>query len=91
MRPEKTSKTTSKTASRTVSKTVSKTTSIDTSRDLPEARPRSAGKPHVDKRGTQEAIVENTAETGDGGRDLVQGEGGTIELPTKPGDLTKDD
>jgi hypothetical protein len=39
----------------------------------------------------QEAIIEDAAETGDSGRDLVHGEGGTIELPTRPGDLSKDD
>lgn len=49
-------------------------------------------KPRSDeKRGVQEAIIEDAAETGDSGRDLVHGEGGTIELPTRPGDLSRDD
>jgi hypothetical protein len=49
-------------------------------------------KPRSDKkRDVQEAIIEDAAETGDSGRDLVHGEGGTIELPTRPGDLSKDD
>jgi hypothetical protein len=49
-------------------------------------------KPRSDeKRVVQEAIIEDAAETGDSGRDLVHGEGGTIELPTRPGDLSRDD
>ncbi|WP_256466860.1 hypothetical protein [Bradyrhizobium sp. 149] len=39
----------------------------------------------------QEAIIEDTGETEDRGRDLVRGEGGAIDLPTRPGDLSKDD
>lgn len=57
-----------------------------TSRDLPGPQPR------IDKaRETQEAIIEDAGETEDNGRDLVHGDGGTIDLPTKPGDLSKDD
>jgi len=57
-----------------------------TSRDLPGAKPR------IDKeRETQDAIIEDAGETGDDERDLVHGDGGTIDLPTKPGDLVKDD
>lgn len=57
-----------------------------TSRDLP------ASKPRIDKeRETQDAIIEDAGETGDDERDLVHGDGGTIDLPTKPGDLAKDD
>lgn len=58
----------------------------NTSRDLPGPKPR------IDKeRETQEAIIEDAGETEDNGRDLVHGDGGTIDLPTKPGDLSKDD
>ena len=39
----------------------------------------------------QEAIIEDAGEPADSGRDLVHGDGGTIELPTRPGDLSKDD
>ena len=46
-------------------------------------------KPRIDKaREMQESIIEESAESD---RDLVQGEGGAIDLPTKPGDLSKDD
>ena len=68
-----------------------KTISPDTkpnasSRDLPGAKPR------IDKeRNTQGAIIEDAGETVDRDRDLVHGDGGTIDLPTKPGDLSKDD
>ncbi|RXH19501.1 hypothetical protein [Bradyrhizobium guangzhouense] len=57
-----------------------------TARDLPGERPR------TDKaREKQEAVVEDAGETRDSGRDLVHGDGGTIEIPTRPGDLSKDD
>jgi hypothetical protein len=57
-----------------------------TSRDLPGQKPR------IEKeRDTQETLVEDAGEAEDKDRDLVHGEGGTIELPTKPGDLSKDD
>jgi hypothetical protein len=63
-----------------------KTTSQQRSRNLPGARPRS------DKaRERQGAIVEEPGESADGGRDLARGEGGTVDLPGKPGDLSKDD
>ncbi|MHC2626468.1 hypothetical protein ACVIW2_008500 [Bradyrhizobium huanghuaihaiense] len=57
-----------------------------TSRNLPRSRPR------IDKeRATQEATIEDTGETEANDRDLAHGDGGTIDLPTKPGDLSKDD
>lgn len=57
-----------------------------TSHKLPRPKPRK------DKdRDRQEAVIEGAGETGDNSRDLVHGDGGTIELPTKPGDLSKDD
>lgn len=57
-----------------------------TSRNLPGPKPRK------DKeRDSQEAVIEDAGESGDNSRDLVHGDGGTIELPTKPGDLSKDD
>ncbi|WP_439369557.1 hypothetical protein ACRQ5Q_13025 [Bradyrhizobium sp. PMVTL-01] len=56
------------------------------SRNLPSSKPRG------DKeRATQEAMIEEAGETEDNNRDLVHGDGGTIDLPTKPGDLSKDD
>ncbi|MDH2341692.1 hypothetical protein [Bradyrhizobium sp. SSUT77] len=65
--------------------TSQRTSSPKTSRNLPGRKPR------IDKeRDTQEAIVEDAGET-EKGRDLVHGDGGTIDLPTKPGDLSKDD
>ena len=39
----------------------------------------------------QNAIVEDAGETGGEDRDLVHGEGGTIDLPRTPRDLSKDD
>ncbi|QOG18599.1 hypothetical protein [Bradyrhizobium sp. SEMIA] len=61
-------------------------TSPKTSRDLPGPKPR------VDKeRDTQEAIIEDAGESEDNGRDLVHGDGGTITVPTKPDDVSKDD
>ena len=63
-----------------------KMSSQDTSRNLPGREPR-----FVKVRDTQEAVVEDAGETGDKDRDLVHGEGGTIDLPTRPGDLSKDD
>lgn len=49
-------------------------------------------KPRSDKkRDLQAAIIEDAGQTEDRDRDLVHGDGGTIDLPTKPGDLSKDD
>jgi hypothetical protein len=57
-----------------------------TSRDLPGAKARK------DKeRDTQDAIIEDADKTDGRDRDLVHGDGGTIELPVKPGELSKDD
>jgi hypothetical protein len=68
-----------------------KTISQETSRNPSEAGPRHQKEPRSDKpRETQDAIIED-AGTGDEDRDLVHGEGGAIDLPTKPGDLSKDD
>ena len=54
--------------------------------NLPGARPR------IDKtHGTQETIIEHAGDTDGSDRDLAHGDGGTIDLPTKPGDLSKDD
>ncbi|PPQ20806.1 hypothetical protein CV770_03345 [Bradyrhizobium sp. AC87j1] len=61
-------------------------TSPETSRELPGAKPR------IDKeRETQEAIIEDAGEAKESDRDLVHGDGGTIDVPAKPGDLSKDD
>jgi hypothetical protein len=63
-----------------------KTTSQSTSPNLPGRKPRS------DKgRDTQEAVVQGAGEMENKDCDLVHGEGGPIDLPTKPGDLSKDD
>jgi hypothetical protein len=58
----------------------------ETPRDLPGAKPRSDN-----EHDTREASVEDGGDTKDGGRDLVHGDGGTIDLPTKPDDLSRDD
>lgn len=61
-------------------------TTPGTSRDVPPRKPR------IDnERDKQDAVIEESGETGDTSRDLVHGDGGTIDLPTKPGDLSKDD
>ncbi|PWE81707.1 hypothetical protein XF30_12795 [Bradyrhizobium sp. SUTN9-2] len=68
-----------------------KTTSPGKSQDE-TLRDRPGSKPRIDKeRATQQAIVEDADATADDGRDLAHGEGGTIDLPTQPGDLAKDD
>lgn len=67
-------------------------TAQKTSRNPPRATPRDDNTQRIDKeRDMQETIVEEFGETADRDRDLVHGEGGTIDLPTKPGDLSKDD
>jgi hypothetical protein len=46
------------------------------------------------RRGSRPRIDDERADadvTADHGRDLAHGEGGTIDLPTKPGDVSKDD
>jgi hypothetical protein len=43
------------------------------------------------ERETRDAIVRDADKTDGSDRDLVHGEGGTIDLPTKPGNLTRDD
>lgn len=63
-----------------------KTTLQQTPRSLPGDKPR-----RDKKRDMQDAIIEDSGETRDSGRDLEHGEGGTISLPEKPGDLSKDD
>ena len=55
-----------------------------TARDLPGAKPRKDT-----ARETQDAIIENIDATDD--RDLAHGEGGTIDLPRTPRDLSQDD
>lgn len=56
------------------------------------SRNKSGAIPNIDRKGaSQESIVEESEEFKDGGRDLVHGEGGTIDLPTKHADLSRDD
>lgn len=57
-----------------------------TSRDLPGPKPRKE-----EEREIQNAVVEDADENDVKDRDLVHGEGGTLDLPLKPGDMSKDD
>lgn len=57
-----------------------------TSRDLPGPKPR-----HDKERGMQDAIIEDADKTDGKDRDLVHGDGGTIDLPVKPRDMSRDD
>lgn len=59
----------------------------------PKTSPNLPGpKPRKDReRDRQEVVIKDAGETEDNSRDLVHGDGGTIDLPTKPGDLSKDD
>ncbi|WP_439402995.1 hypothetical protein ACNJYA_12545 [Bradyrhizobium sp. DASA03068] len=68
-----------------------KTNSLGTSPSK-TAQNRPPSKPRIDKEhATQQAIVEDADEKADDDRDLAHGEGGTMDLPTKPGDMSKDD
>ena len=42
-------------------------------------------------RNLREAFVEDADKTDVAGRDLEHGDGGTLDMPTKPGDLSHDD
>ncbi|MEK9285263.1 MULTISPECIES: hypothetical protein [unclassified Bradyrhizobium] len=57
-----------------------------TSRDVPGPKPR-----NDEKRETQEAIIADISETDAEDRDLIQGEGRSIDLHKDPRDLSKDD
>jgi hypothetical protein len=57
-----------------------------TSKNLPGAGPRKDT-----ERDTRNAIIADADKTEGRDRDLVHGEGGTLDMPTKPGDLSKDD
>lgn len=46
--------------------------------------------PNIREGASQETIIEGSEELKDECRDLVRGEGGTIDLPTNPGDLSRD-
>ncbi|PSO24219.1 hypothetical protein [Bradyrhizobium sp. MOS002] len=63
-----------------------KTNSQKASRNLAGRKPR-IGK----ERDTQEPVDEDAGDIEDKDRNLVHGEGGTIDLPTRPDDLSKDD
>lgn len=68
-----------------------KTTSLGKPQDK-VSRNLARSKPSIDEeRPTQQVIVEDADETADDDRDLAHGEGGSIGLPTQPGDLAKDD
>jgi hypothetical protein len=51
------------------------------SKDLPRPKPR-----EDTERETREAIVKDADKTDGADRDLVHGDGGTIDLPSKPAD-----
>ena len=55
-------------------------------RNLPGAKPR-----NDEERDTRNAIIQDADKTDGNSRDLVHGDGGTIDLPVKPGDVSKDD
>ena len=57
-----------------------------TSRDLAATGPRK-DREHDGQKG----IIEDADKAEDEDRDLVHGEGGTIDLPVNPGDMSKDD
>ena len=61
-------------------------TTPNTSRNLRGPEPRKDS-----ERETREAIIADADKTDDGDRDLVHGDGGTLDMPTKPGDLSRDD
>jgi hypothetical protein len=56
------------------------------SEDLSGPEPRSNT-----ERETQQAIIKDADKTDGSDRDLVHGDGGTIELPTKSTDINRDD
>ncbi|WP_375159387.1 hypothetical protein [Bradyrhizobium sp. RDT46] len=57
-----------------------------------ETKPRSEVEPRRDKeRAPDRPVIGESGESADGGRDLARGEGGAIDLPARPGDLSKDD
>jgi hypothetical protein len=43
------------------------------------------------ERDTQDARIKDADKTDDRDRDLVHGDGGNIDLPVKPGDMSRDD
>jgi hypothetical protein len=59
---------------------------LPTSRDLPGKQPRKD-----EERDTRQAIIEDADKNDGRDRDLVHGDGGTFDLPVKPGDMSKDD
>ncbi|MDF0583884.1 hypothetical protein [Bradyrhizobium yuanmingense] len=70
----------------TIKTSATGTSQDETSRNRPPSKPRIEA-----ERATQHAIAEDADATADDGRDLAHGEGGSIDLPTKPGDMSKDD
>ena len=58
----------------------------------PVSRDLTGPKPRKDEaRDTEDSIIEDADKADGSDRDLVHGEGGTIDLPVKPGDMSKDD
>jgi hypothetical protein len=54
--------------------------------DIPGSPPRKD-----EERGMQQAIIEDADKSDGRDRDLEHGEGGTLGLPSKPGDISQDD
>ena len=52
--------------------------------------PKSAVRKHKD-RDLREAVIADPDRTDVAGRDLEHGDGGTLDMPTKPSDLSHDD
>jgi hypothetical protein len=53
--------------------------------------PETGGSRRDKERETRKPIIEDADQNGGKDRDLVHGDGGTLELPVKPGDISKDD
>ncbi|WP_245325468.1 hypothetical protein [Bradyrhizobium sp. CCH5-F6] len=65
---------------------------MDETAPPPTSRDPSGPQPRSDKEhDAQDSIVESAGDNEDDGRDLVRGDGGSIGLPARPGDLAKDD
>ncbi|MDN5004619.1 hypothetical protein ACFQZO_27600 [Bradyrhizobium sp. GCM10027634] len=63
-----------------------KTSRKKTSRNMPAPPPRNDS-----ARDTQQAVIDDADKTESNDRDLVHGEGGSIGIPARPVDLSKDD
>jgi hypothetical protein len=57
-----------------------------TSRDIPGLAPRKDKEAEA-----QKAVIQDAAQYDGKDRNLVHGDGGTLDMPVKPGDISKDD